>query len=339
MPIRVICPCGQKIDAAERFAGRSVKCPTCGAALTIPNPTADAGANMGTMEVLDMSEDSPQEKSALTLEPLENSGASARSGMAGLQPTMENSGALPATGATTSAYAPPTRVVEEEDDSISAKTVVGYVAFVALCLTTLVGVVVTVLFWLPSQEQLVASSQDAPESSVQADSDGGLTNASGTGTNASTTTGRVSEPEGTGATASSATSPAGNSSSGPDKLRNIFGYDKEKRTQLSEYLQLKGHSRGHIGVLNLKILGRLNGVCKNFDLKPDDNNYVVFPEKAFPEYRERFDQGKLFEDEKLAQELPDLLQDMKKDYEGNKLNEADRHLAFIVFSAFLLEEF
>ena len=293
---------------------------------------------MGKMEVLDMSEDPQQEKSALTLEPLENPGASVFSGMEGLPSAKENSIAMPSTGAT-SAYAPPTRAVEEEDDSVSAKTVVGYVAFVALCLTTLVGVFLAVLFWLPSQEQLVASAQNAPEPSAQADSNGGPSSSTGTGTNPSTMTGRASEPESTEVKSSSAASSAGNSSSGPDKLRNIFGYDKEKRTQLSEYLQLKGHSRGHIGVLNLKILGRLNGVCNTFDLKPDDNNYVVFPEKAFPQYRERFDQGKLFEDEKLAQELPDLLQDMKNDYEGDKLNEADRHLAFIVFSAFLLEKF
>lgn len=338
MPIRVVCPCGQKIDAAERFAGRSVKCPTCGEALTIPNPSADAESNMGTMEVLDMSEDPPQEKSALTLEPLENPGASALSGVDGLRSARKNP-ALPSKGATTSAYAPPTRVVEEEDDSISAKTVVGFVAFVALCLITLVGVALAVLFWLPAQGQLVASIPDAPESSDPADNLGSPSSPKGTETNASTTTGNETESQGTRATGSSTASAVSNNSSGPDKLRNIFGYDKDKRTQLSEYLQLKGHSRGRIGVLNLKILGRLNGVCNTFDLKPDDNNYVVFPEKAFPEYRERFDQGKLFEDEKLAQELPDLLQDMKKDYEADKLNEGDRHLAFIVFSAFLLEKF
>ncbi len=338
MPIRVVCPCGQKIDAADRFAGRSVKCPNCDSALRIPNPSAEAASSMGTLEVLDMSENPQQEKSAMTLEPLKSPGFSALSGLEDLPSVKENSSTLPAKGTATSAYSPPTRTVEEEDDSISAKTVVGYVAFVALCLTTLVGVVAAVLFWLPPQEQLVASIQDAPESSVQADSDGGLSSPTGTGTNASITLGRASEPESTEVTSSSVTSVASKNSSGPDKLRNIFGYDKEKRTQLSEYLQLKGYSRGHIGVLNLKILGRLNGVCNTFDLKPDDNNYVVFPEKAFPEYRERFDQGKLFENERLAQELPDLLQEMKKDYEADKLNEADRHLAFIIFSAFLLEK-
>jgi hypothetical protein len=38
MPISLSCPCGRAIRARDDLAGRMVKCPQCGAVLTVPNP-------------------------------------------------------------------------------------------------------------------------------------------------------------------------------------------------------------------------------------------------------------------------------------------------------------
>ncbi len=42
MPIHVVCPCGKKLNAAEKYAGKKVKCPACQQPLRIPLP-AGAG--------------------------------------------------------------------------------------------------------------------------------------------------------------------------------------------------------------------------------------------------------------------------------------------------------
>ncbi len=42
MPIKVACECGQQFAARDELAGKRVKCPKCGAVLTIPQPVADA---------------------------------------------------------------------------------------------------------------------------------------------------------------------------------------------------------------------------------------------------------------------------------------------------------
>ena len=46
MTISVVCPQGHKLKAKDKLAGKSVKCPKCGAVVTIPSPDApesDAG--------------------------------------------------------------------------------------------------------------------------------------------------------------------------------------------------------------------------------------------------------------------------------------------------------
>lgn len=39
MSINVSCPCGARLKAKEEFAGKRVKCPSCGQVLTMPHPT------------------------------------------------------------------------------------------------------------------------------------------------------------------------------------------------------------------------------------------------------------------------------------------------------------
>jgi hypothetical protein len=40
MTIPVTCDCGRKLRAKPELAGRRVKCPACGGALVVPDPTS-----------------------------------------------------------------------------------------------------------------------------------------------------------------------------------------------------------------------------------------------------------------------------------------------------------
>ncbi|NLX53806.1 MAG: hypothetical protein GXY58_01690 [Planctomycetaceae bacterium] len=44
MPIKVVCQCGQQFAAKDELAGKRVKCPKCGAVLTIAAPGAQQGS-------------------------------------------------------------------------------------------------------------------------------------------------------------------------------------------------------------------------------------------------------------------------------------------------------
>ena len=54
MPIKVACQCGQQFVAKDELAGKRVKCPKCGTALTIPQPGAgQGGAKQQLSDLLD----------------------------------------------------------------------------------------------------------------------------------------------------------------------------------------------------------------------------------------------------------------------------------------------
>jgi hypothetical protein len=57
MPISVFCQCGAKLNAPDSAAGKRVKCPKCGAALTVPAPVAD-------FEMVDDEDDRPAKRRA-----------------------------------------------------------------------------------------------------------------------------------------------------------------------------------------------------------------------------------------------------------------------------------
>jgi len=55
MPIKVACQCGQQFVAKDQLAGKQVRCPKCGAVLTIPQPrvAGQAGSGKHLSDLLD----------------------------------------------------------------------------------------------------------------------------------------------------------------------------------------------------------------------------------------------------------------------------------------------
>lgn len=54
MPIKVSCQCGKQLLVKDEYAGKRVKCPNCGAILSIPQPQTQAGqSSEGISDLLD----------------------------------------------------------------------------------------------------------------------------------------------------------------------------------------------------------------------------------------------------------------------------------------------
>ena len=54
MTIQVTCPNGHKLKAKDSHAGRSLKCPACGATIVVPKPQAEPLADVAPLQEVDL---------------------------------------------------------------------------------------------------------------------------------------------------------------------------------------------------------------------------------------------------------------------------------------------
>jgi hypothetical protein len=66
MPIRFACSCGRTLRVPEQHAGKSAKCPACGAVVKVPEPVEDHG-----LEVVEAAEEEGQAPAPPEVQPVE----------------------------------------------------------------------------------------------------------------------------------------------------------------------------------------------------------------------------------------------------------------------------
>ena len=284
MTIRAVCANGHNIKANAKFAGRKAPCPKCGELVDFP-AAAPASTQANPLVAAEVVQPSPGTGQVSSKSP-------AHDPLNNFHPVPEQDPQV----APGNAYQPTVRqIAEPEKKSILAPILLGLGG--VLLAVGLIGACVAFAVFAPASDEdplvlLDIEKNDAKQAQEHSKERDLSPNTNGNPRQ------RPAPPNGD---VQRTTKNTNRAEGAGEKLRSIFGYDSERRAQLSEYLQLKGHPRGKVGVLNLKLLGRLNGICKNLQLEPDKNNYIAFPEKEYPEYREMFEQGRLFENPSLAQ--------------------------------------
>lgn len=345
MKANVKCPNGHVVTVPSDLDGRQIQCPVCSGKFAVRLPTQASGQSA----MFEGSDPAANQRDALA-RPTGNLQTSGFGSSAGIprEPLLQE------VVTHSNAYAPLVRHIEEPETEREGLPLLRIVGLgVAGCTVLLVGL--GALSWMlisgssvssepvvasapvtgPSKEQTVVADEGlrSPKSEVS-----GETSSSWKPENGQTVSDWATRE-------SSGTSQAASSNLGAaravrkrSKMKVLFGFDQERREQLSSYLQAHGYPKGKAGLAILKLLGQLNGVAKALELEPDEFNYVDMPAGAFKDFRSTFETGDLFETEVLVPELPDEFLVVKDDYKAGILEEGDLENAYLVFLGYWVED-
>lgn len=322
MPISVTCPSGHKINASEKYAGKTVKCPKCSEPIQIPTMTMKVEE-----EVIDLSG-----AVAEVADPFSsfNGDVGATGGgtdpfadfaaqqLVAYSPVAYNPAAMTGYGA------PPAQPATQSNERSGGNKssggnkrgvlIAGLVGGGVLMILGMIAVAVVAIWWFSgssasevdlAKEYLVAQMQSDP---------------SGPKMNQEQLDDRVAAMQ-------KLVSPTAGV---------YLGFDAAQRLKLRRFLMANGISESEAAFSAVDLTGKLKKVCQEFDLDMDKNGHYSFP----PDWKPQIDIVKQHDfSEEAYKAVPKALHPVMKLHKSNQATAEQEEWIFLIMIGFQTERY